>query len=516
MGDEFGSLGSGPNSTESPFFGVGTVGFTDLQAAYSLVRLGRDLRRRAGATIGRYFSAKSDRPRTRAEVFEVLQRHCFFVDATYVDRRDLPDFFRNDPLALYRALWSDHLLHTLPGVLAPETIVYIHLASIHSDTRQRHFHRAYGLATGLALIPFYVDYLARHKLHSGQPSGVLTVRELPALAIAEVDPRSNRLAQVADYCLWAIHRELRRLPDSHRAQLSQSVRSIRQVVYQPVSESLCGVAQPTGDLALDCFLPVASYSVGPADSFQALHSARQAALADDAPRVLDLLRDVNAADLHRQGRSIHQKLVTAIAQTLRGRGCDDEILALLHLTFATESDNSETIKTALLRSASGWQRHPQLAIVALRRLQQIVDARNEGPLMDATKYLLALRLQALGLEREARRVYAEMIASRRDREAISPPWACASVNLARAASLRSPQYARALLQTMLASVPDHKDYQEPKAKGSLALSHIEDVGPRRRELLNTAERIVKIYSDQEWIDGFDSLLEQELSAQAIA
>lgn len=86
LGDEFGSLGSGSDPNSSPFFGVGTVGFTDLRVASDLIRLGRDLRLRAGATIGRYFSAKSDKFRTRAEVFAILTGHSLYVDATYVDR----------------------------------------------------------------------------------------------------------------------------------------------------------------------------------------------------------------------------------------------------------------------------------------------------------------------------------------------------------------------------------------------------------------------------------------------
>ena len=148
LGDEFGNLGSGSDPNSSPFFGVGTVGFTDLCVASDLIRLGRDLRLRAGATVGRYFSAKSDTFRTRAEVFAILTRHSLFIDATYVDRNHVPEYFRASPIALYRALWFDHLSHVLPGFLDPEQVVHVQVASLHSDTTRRELHRAYALATG--------------------------------------------------------------------------------------------------------------------------------------------------------------------------------------------------------------------------------------------------------------------------------------------------------------------------------------------------------------------------------
>lgn len=513
MGDEFGCLGSGPGEVDSPFFGVGTVAFPDLAVAYDLIRLGIAIRLRGGGdTVGRYFSGKSDRPRTREEVFEVLARHQLRIDISYVDRRTLPNFFSDHPIALYRAVWTDHLIHTLPGILVPDNVVYLDVASIHTDTRQRDFERAYAHATGVSLAPLYADYCAQRDVAGrGFPSQP-DVRGLPLLAIGQVDPRSNRLSQAADYCLWAVQRNLRDLPNSHLDQLLPSLRSLRRVDFIPMPGlALTGVSAPVGDRALDDFLPRSTYTVGPADSSQALHAARQELLSGRPEWSFKYLLDVNGARLPRHSVELLRFCVRSVVPAVATEH-PYEVAALIHLAFGDDFGDLKRLRASLLNAAYGWMQHHELALNALHCFREHSDFPSVGEettTADALDYLEALVHQRVGLHREAHKSYARIVKRTRTATDITPIWACATVNFARAIAGGSHDYAEQLLENMLQSVAVGPDFCEPRAKGALALARLRGRSSGEYQaLLALANQAIAIGRDQDWVTGFEPLLRE--------
>ena len=261
------------------------------------------------------------------------------------------------------------------------------------------------------------------------------------------------------------------------------------------------------DPALDGFTAVSRYSLGPSDSFQALHSGLRAALVNDEERALELVLEVNSAEIHGLGRAAHEAIVKGLAPVLVRKDRLDEAAALLHLTCGTEGGDRQVVMMALLRSAFQWESHPRLGVVALRRLEELASLHHDRDLLDAARYLLALRLHRLDEKRGALRVYANIVISPRSEDAISAPWACASVNFARAISARSPHYARFVVERMLTITPTESDYHEPRAKGSFALSNLESSDARRQERLAFARDIVQTYRHLPWVEGFSPIVE---------
>ncbi len=150
----------------------------------------RDLVRR-GTDLREGFHAAEDRQTIRDEVFRLLAKHDFRVDATIFEKTKTAPHFRSDDLAFYKTVWFYHMRHLLALVSGAGDELFIIGATLSLKRKQRFANEAIAEVVGTAAgsIPFQ--------------TAAWTAASEPCL-------------QVADYCCWAIQRKWERTdPRSH-------------------------------------------------------------------------------------------------------------------------------------------------------------------------------------------------------------------------------------------------------------------------------------------------------------
>lgn len=182
--DETGSLDY--RSSAGPRFAVGSATFAgDHKDA---MWAGFDLRTRLesrGIHLERGFHAVDDSHATRAEVFGIIAAHPCRFDSTYLTKaKAYPSVQAKGKPYLYQMALYQHLKHVVPQVSKDGDEVYVIAGTIH---------------------------LVRNTVKAARAALTSVCQQLAgARAITPClwEARSSWGIQVADYCLWALQREM--------------------------------------------------------------------------------------------------------------------------------------------------------------------------------------------------------------------------------------------------------------------------------------------------------------------
>jgi hypothetical protein len=181
--DEAGNFDFSNNSGASRYFILGTVTAESCDIGDELLQLRRDLGWR-GVHLDRVFHATEDPQEVRDEVFEILSRGSFRIDATVLEKSKARPHLRGER-ALYKMAWYLHFKHVAPSVASAADRMFVVASSLGTKKKRGSFH------TAVDEVVQQVSPCASHRV---------------AFWPAESDP----CLQVVDYCVWAIQRKWER------------------------------------------------------------------------------------------------------------------------------------------------------------------------------------------------------------------------------------------------------------------------------------------------------------------
>jgi hypothetical protein len=279
-GDESGTFRAPPRPGDR-YYIVATVAVVGQRLRHQLGRLAQQLRAEMHHPgIGRPFHATDDLRRVNEAVLGLLARQNITIDITVVDKQTLPRELRRRPRRLFDLMWFHHLIHALPDFCDPPHKVQLRIAQLSAADAEK-FRPTYLAATMVAYGPFLDAKFKEQRART--PDGPFF--EVPALLFSDLDARSDRLGQAADYACWAAHRLWEYGDREAFDTLFPVIRSARVVSFSPIPESqfvppivLVGGLRIKPHVAyLRRFHADAQYLCGPGDAFQALVAFQQAA-----------------------------------------------------------------------------------------------------------------------------------------------------------------------------------------------------------------------------------------------
>ena len=181
--DEAGNFDFSRQSGASRYFILGTVTANDCLIGDDLLQLRRELGWR-GQHLDKVFHATDDPQAVRDEVFRVLRRGNFRVDATILEKSKAQLHLRQES-ALYKMAWYLHFKHVGPLIANPDDRMFVVASRLGTKKKRGSFHSA------VDDVVRQVSVCSSHRV---------------AFWPAESDP----CLQVADYCVWAIQRKWER------------------------------------------------------------------------------------------------------------------------------------------------------------------------------------------------------------------------------------------------------------------------------------------------------------------
>lgn len=181
--DEAGNFDFSRNPGASRYFILGTVAASDCQVGDDLLQLRRELGWR-GVHLDRVFHATEDPQAVRDDVFEVLRRGDFRIDATILEKSKAQPHLQEER-ALYKMAWYLHFKHVAPTVATSSDRMFVIASSLGTKKKRANFHTA-------------VDDVVQQV----SPCSSHRVAFWPAA--------SDPCLQVVDYCVWAIQRKWER------------------------------------------------------------------------------------------------------------------------------------------------------------------------------------------------------------------------------------------------------------------------------------------------------------------
>ncbi len=191
--DESGNFDFSNQTGASRYFILTSVTVADHTVETDLLELRRELAW-GGEPLTGGFHATNDKRNVRDQVFEVLARHEFRIDATILEKRKT-DPGRRSLTRFYSLAWYFHLTGLVPPMVSVSDEVLIIAAAIGgNDTRS--------------------DYFATVNSFDRAYTSQIAIK--PAMWSAATAP----LLQVADYCAWAMQRKWER-SDTRAYQLIQ-------------------------------------------------------------------------------------------------------------------------------------------------------------------------------------------------------------------------------------------------------------------------------------------------------
>lgn len=178
--DEAGNFDFSRNAGASKYFILTTVTLEDHALVQELLDLRRNLAW-SGVNLPNGFHATSDKQAVRNQVFSVLTRHDFRIDATILEKSKAQPQTRTSDLRFYKYAWFYHMKHNAPTLVVRGDELMVTAASITTKKKQA------------AFVDAIEDVMSQ------------SVRSVFVAACwsAESDPA----LQVADYCCWAIQRK---------------------------------------------------------------------------------------------------------------------------------------------------------------------------------------------------------------------------------------------------------------------------------------------------------------------
>lgn len=195
--DEAGNFDFSAGRSASRFFVLCTTMTDHCEAGDSLLRLRRDLGWR-GLQLDRVFHATEDPQAVRDEVFSLLAKHDFWIDATIFEKRKAQPHLRSEA-DLYKMAWYLHFKF-LARKLGKDDRLFVAASSL--GTKK-----------------------ARHALHAAVDDVVHQLSPCRSHRVAFWPADSDPCLQVADYCTWAIQRKWERNDDRSHLLVANKVRS---------------------------------------------------------------------------------------------------------------------------------------------------------------------------------------------------------------------------------------------------------------------------------------------------
>jgi len=171
----------GPGATR--YFVLCTVSADSCDIGDDLLHLRRELGWR-GLHLDQHFHATEDPQAVRDEIFDLLGRSNFRVDATILEKRKAQPHLQSER-ALYKMAWYLHFKHVAPLVATRHDRLMVMAASLGTKKKRSAFHRA-------------VDDVVEQ------------VAPCHSYRVAFWSMESDPCLQVADYCTWAIQRKWER------------------------------------------------------------------------------------------------------------------------------------------------------------------------------------------------------------------------------------------------------------------------------------------------------------------
>ena len=182
--DEAGNFDFSGNPGASQYFVITTVMFEQHDIELALLDLRRELAWE-GLKLPREFHATEDRQVVRDQVFEVLSKFDFRIDATVLDKSKASMRIKSSDEQFYQYACYYHLQYVAPSVVSADDELLVIAASIGSRQKLANFRQA-------------VSNVAQRT----SPTERLQCDAWSSAA--------TPCLQVADYCCWAIQRKWER------------------------------------------------------------------------------------------------------------------------------------------------------------------------------------------------------------------------------------------------------------------------------------------------------------------
>lgn len=182
--DEAGDFAFDRNDRASKYFMVCTVALPDCSIGTALLDLRRDMVWR-GLPVKEEFHATEDKNEVRLEVYNLLSKYDFRVDATLLQKSKAQPQTRTSEDVFYKYAWYYHFKHVGPTLLKNTTETMITAAAL-------------GTKRGQAVYTSAVNDVLQQTIQRQQ------WKTFFPRAIA--DP----CLQIADYCAWSIQRKWER------------------------------------------------------------------------------------------------------------------------------------------------------------------------------------------------------------------------------------------------------------------------------------------------------------------
>lgn len=168
----------------SKYFVVTTIALDKCDIGSELQDLRRSMVRR-GLPVGDCFHATTDTQRVRDEVFDLIRRHSFRVDATILEKSKAQPQTRTDEPRFFQYAWFFHFKKVGPVLFDPTASMMVTAAALGTNKKK--------IAFKTAVNNVVQQVLPREKW----------VVDFPQSA-------SEPCLQIADYCCWAIARKWER------------------------------------------------------------------------------------------------------------------------------------------------------------------------------------------------------------------------------------------------------------------------------------------------------------------
>jgi hypothetical protein len=197
--DEAGNFDFSRHASASRYFILCTVTLTDCAIGTQLLELRRDMAWRRSSLDGE-LHASTDAQGVRDEVFALLQKVDFRVDATILEKAKAQPQTHTTDTRFYKYAWLYHFGYVAGKILGAKDELFLSAASVGTKARGSAFREA-------------IEDVAQ------QVSPALDHRVV--FWPAACDP----CLQVADYCTWAIQRKWERADDRSFKLIKSKVKS---------------------------------------------------------------------------------------------------------------------------------------------------------------------------------------------------------------------------------------------------------------------------------------------------
>lgn len=182
--DEAGNFHFARHPSASRYFILCTVTTKDCSIGGALLDLRRDMAWRRSSMEGK-LHASTDAQIVRDEVFALLAKADFRIDATILEKAKAEPHMHRTNERFYKYAWFYHFKYVAPRVLGPKDELFLSAASVGTKARGGAFREA-------------IEDVAQ------QVSPALDHR------VVFWPSASDPCLQVADYCTWAIQRKWER------------------------------------------------------------------------------------------------------------------------------------------------------------------------------------------------------------------------------------------------------------------------------------------------------------------